>query len=141
MRIRERSRRGAPAALLLVLPLFLLSFAAKCDGKKNANEAGNANTGITREVDDALRSKVRQNLTEQSGNSNTGLSALDIEVGVSKGKVTLSGAVRSAAAREEAARVARDTEVEVNGQKFKPTDVDVSRLTVPPPSPSPSPTP
>jgi hypothetical protein len=138
MRIHERSRRNVSLALVLFLPLFLTSLAAKCDGNKNGNN-GNTNTGgITREVDDQLRVKVRQNLTEQSANSNTGLSALDIEVGVSKGKVTLSGTVKSQAAKDEAKRIAGDTEVEVNGQKLKPTEVDVSRLTVTP-SPSPSP--
>jgi hypothetical protein len=138
MRIHERSRRSVSLALVLFLPLFLTSFAAKCDGNKNGNKTdGNKNTGISREGDDALRIKVRQNLTEQSGNSNTGLSALDIEVGVSNGKVTLSGTVRSQGAKDEATRIARDTEVEVNGQKIKPTEVDASRLTVATPSPSP----
>jgi hypothetical protein len=141
MRIHERSRRNVSLALALFLPLFLTSFAAKCDRNKNNGNGNNANTGITREVDDQLRSKVRQNLTEQSGNSNTGLSALDIEVGVAKGKVTLTGTVRSQAAKDEATRIARETEVEVNGQKFKPTEVDASRLTVAPPSPSPTPSP
>jgi hypothetical protein len=136
MRIHERSRRNVSLALVLFLQLFLTSFAAKCDGTKNGN---NRNTSVPREGDDALRIKVRQNLTEQSGNSNTGLSALDIEVGVSNGKVTLSGTVRSQAAKDEATRIARDTEVEVNGQPIKPTEVDASRLTVKSPSPSPSP--
>lgn len=137
MRIHERSRRGVSLALALFLPLFLTSFAAKCDKSKNANGTNsNSNSGgYTHQVDDQLRIKVRQNLTEQSANSNTGLSALDIEVGVSKGKVTLSGTVKSQAAKDEATRIARETEVEVNGQKFKPTDVDTSRLTVTTPSP------
>lgn len=129
MRIHERSRRNVSLALVLFLPLFLTSFAAKCDPNKNAGN-GNGNTGDTTQADNQLRIKVRQNLTEQSANSNTGLSALDIEVGVSKGKVTLSGTVRSAAAKDEAKRIAGDTEVEVNGRTVKPTDVDVSRLTV-----------
>ena len=137
MRIHESSRRNVSLALALFLPLFLTSFAAKCDKSRNANSANGNAGGVTREDDDQLRIKVRQNLTEQSANSNTGLSALDIEVGVSKGKVTLSGTVKSQAAKDEAARIARETEVEVNGQKFKPTDVDVSRLTVTPPSPTP----
>lgn len=137
MRIHARSRRSVPLALVLVLPLCLASFAAKCDsrgGNKNVNSAnvnGAANGAeMDTGLDDLLRSKVRQNLTEQSNNSNTGLSALDIEVGVSKRKVTLSGAVRSEAARAEAERIARETEVERNGEKFKPTDVDTSKLTV-----------
>jgi hypothetical protein len=139
MRIHERSRRNVSLALALFLPLFLTSFAAKCGPSKNGNN-GNANTGhITREVDDQLRIKVRQNITEQSANSNTGLSALDIEVGVSGGAVTLSGTVRSEAAKEEAKRIAGDTEVEVNGQKFRPTSVNTSNLKVTPPSPTPSP--
>jgi len=138
MRINQRSRRNAHLSLALVLPLFLMSFAAKCDGNKNKGGANNADVNKEREVDDLLRSKVRENLTAQSNNSNTGLRALDIEIGVSKRRVTLTGSVSSTAARDEAARVARDTEVERNGEKFKPTDVDVSRLTVPSPSPSPS---
>ena len=142
MRIHERSRRSVPLALVLVLPLCLASFAAKCNNKgdnqnvNGANVNGAANSReIDRELDDLLRSKVRQNLTEQSNNSNTGLSALDIEVGVSKRKVTLSGTVKSEAARAEAERIARETEVERNGEKFKATDVDVSKLTVKPSSP------
>lgn len=141
MRINQRSRRNAHLSLVLVLPLFLMSFAAKCDG--NSNKGGNTNADVNkeREVDDLLRSKVRENLTAQSNNSNTGLSALDIEIGVSKRKVTLTGSVKSQAARDEAVRVARDTEVDRNGEKFKPTEVDAGRLTVTPPSPSSSPSP
>lgn len=138
MRNNERSRRNVNLALVLVLPLFLMSFAAKCDGNKNKGGNNNADVNKEREVDDLLRSRVRQNLTEQSGNGNTGLSALDIEIGVSKRKVTLTGAVRSQAARDEAIRVANATEVERNGEKFKPSEVDAGRLTVAPPSPSPS---
>jgi len=141
MRLNERSRRNAHLSLVLVLPLFLMSFAAKCDG--NRNKGGNANADVNREreVDDLLRSKVRENLTAQSNNTNTGLRMLDVEVGVSKRKVTLRGSVSSQAARDEAVRVARDTEVERNGEKFKPSDVDVSGLTVAQPSPSASPSP
>ena len=144
MRIHERSRRGVTLTLLLVLPLCLASFAAKCDnkggGNKTANNSNNVNVAAgddekIREVDDLLRSKIRQNLTEQSNNSNTGLSALDIEVSVSKRKVGLSGEVRSEAARAEAERIARETEVERQGEKFKAADVDVSKLKVKPPSP------
>src|ERR1700754_4532413 len=111
MRINERPRRNVHLSLVLVLPLFLMSFAAKCDGNKNRGAGNTADVNKEREVDDLLRSKVRENLTAQSNNSNTGLSALDIEIGVSKRKVTLTGSVRSQAARDEAVRVARDTEV------------------------------
>lgn len=142
MRIHESSRRSAPLALVLVLPLCLASFAAGCankGGDRNVNGPnvnGAANSGeIDVELDDLLRGKVRQNLTERSNNSNTGLSALDIEVGVSKRKVTLGGTVKSEAARAEAERIARETEVERNGEKFKATDVDTSKLTVKPGSP------
>lgn len=141
MRIHERSRRRVPLALLLVLPLCLASFAAQCNkkgGGKAVNNSNNVAAGESekeREVDDLLRSKIRQNLTEQSNNSNTGLSALDIEVSVSKRKVGLSGAVKSEAARAEAERIARETEVERQGEKFKPAEVDTSRLTVKPGSP------
>ena len=137
MRIHERSRRNVSLALVLFLPLFLTSFAAKCNRDKSNNNGG----VTTRDGDDQLRIKVRQNLTEQSGNSNTGLSALDIEVGVANGKVTLSGSVKSQAAKDEATRIARETTVEVNGQTIKPTDVNADRLMVTPPSPSPSPSP
>jgi hypothetical protein len=139
MRIHERSRRNVSLALVLFLPLFLASFAAKCGpGKNNVNNGNSTNSGdIPIAVDDLLRSKIRQNLTEQSGNSNTGLSALDIEVGVSKGKVTLSGTARSEAAKAEAKRIAEETQVEFNTKTYKPKEVDVNRLTVTTPSPSP----
>jgi hypothetical protein len=141
MRINQRSRRNAHLSLVLVLPLFLMSFAAKCDGNKNKGGNGNANADVNkeREVDDLLRIKVRENLTAQSNNSNTGLRVLDVEVGVSKRKVTLTGSVSSQAALDEAVRVARDTEVERGGEKFKPSGVDVGGLTVARPSPSSSP--
>jgi osmotically-inducible protein OsmY len=139
MRIHERSRRSVSLALVLFLPLFLTSFAAKCDGNKNGNtnNTGTNTVPTITEIDDGLRSKIRENLTERSNNTNTGLSALDIEVGVSKRKVTLTGTVRSDAAKGEAKRVAEETEVELSGQKFKPTEVNVDRLTVTTPSPSP----
>jgi hypothetical protein len=144
MRIHARSRRNASLVLALLLPLFLVSFAAKCGGNKNgagnvaANNGGANNGPGATAVDDELRSKIRQNLTEQSNNTNTGLSALDIEIGVSKRKVTLTGTVKTEAAKAEAKRIAQDTEVELSGQKFKPTEVSADGLTVKPhASPSP----
>jgi len=144
MRIHERSRRSVPLTLLLVLLLCLASFGAQCNRRGGGKAVNNNNSNVAavdsekeREVDDLLRSKIRQNLTEQSNNSNTGLSALDIEVSVSKRKVGLSGTVKSEAARAEAERIARETEVERQGEKFKPAEVDTSRLTVKAASPSP----
>lgn len=133
MRIHDGSRRKASLALLLLLALCLSSFAAKCDkgGGKNANLAARQ-AEDARAVDDLLRSKVRQDITEKSAASTSGLSALDIEVGVSKRKVTLGGTVKTEAAREEAVRIARESEVEINGEKFKAAEVDASRLTVKP---------
>lgn len=142
MRIHERSRRSVPLTLLLVLLLCLASFAAQCNRRGGGKTVNNSNVAAgdsekDREVDDLLRSKIRQNLTEQSNNSNTGLSALDIEVSVSKRKVGLGGTVKSEAARAEAERIARETEVERQGEKFKPAEVDTSKLTVKAASPSP----
>lgn len=142
MRIHERTRRSVPLTLLLVLLLCLASFAAQCNRRGGNRNVANNNSNVAannsekeREVDDLLRSKIRQNLTEESNNSNTGLSALDIEVSVSKRKVGLSGTVRSEAARAQAERIARETEVERQGEKFRAAEVDTSRLTVKPPSP------
>ena len=139
MLTRERSRRAAAMTLVLVVTLFTAGFAAKCNGNKkggaNANNTATPDTEKPRRIDDKLRIKVRQDLTEQSANSNTGLSALDIEVAVLNRKVTLTGSVKSQAAREEAVRIARQTEVEDGGEKFKASDVDVSGLTVRTPSP------
>src|ERR1044072_9943364 len=99
MRINQRSRRNVHLSLALVLPLFLMSFAAKCDGNKNkGGNNNNADVNKEREVDDLLRSKVRENLTERSNNTNTGLRMLDMEVNVSKRKVTPTGLVRWQAA-------------------------------------------
>jgi len=142
MRIHERSRRSVPLTLLLVLLLCLASFGAQCNRRGGNKAVNNSNVAAgdsekDREVDDLLRSKIRQNLTEQANNSNTGLSALDIEVSVSKRKVGLSGTVKSEAARAEAERIARETEVERQGEKFKPAEVDTSKLTVKAGSPSP----
>ena len=137
MRIHDGSRRRASLALLLILPLCLAFSAAKCNkggDDKNANLAAKQKEDA-RAVDDLLRSKVRQDITEKSAASTTGLSALDIEIGVSKRKVTLVGAVKTEAAREEAVRIARESEVEFNGEKFKATEVDASKLTVKPSSP------
>jgi osmotically-inducible protein OsmY len=142
MLTRERSRRAAALTLVLVVTLFTAGFAAKCNRDKNRGGANtnNANSPETtqeveRAVDNMLLVKVRQNLTEQSANSNTGLSALDIEIGVLKRKVTLRGTVRSEAARDAASRIARATEVERNGEMFKVSDVDATGLTVRTPSP------
>ena len=139
MRIHERSRRNVSLTLALVLPFFLMSFAGKCGGgPKNADDGAKEKE---RAVDDLLRREVRKSISKQAGNSNTGLSAVDLHVDSQKRKVILTGTVKSEAAREEAIRAARDTEVEKDGEKIKPSDVDASGLTVTPPSPSPSPSP
>ena len=135
MRIHERSRRSVSLALVLVLPLFLMSFAGKCDGgNKNADPVVKEREK-ERAVDDLLRREVRKSISRQAGNTNTGLSAVDLHVSSQKRKVTLTGTVKSEAAREEAIRAARETEVEKDGEKIKPTDVDASGLTVKPDSP------
>jgi hypothetical protein len=135
MMIHERTRRNVSLALVLVLPLFLMSFAAKCDGGNKNPDPAAKQREKERAVDDLLRREVRRAISRQAGNSNTGLSAVDLHVDSQKRKVILTGTVKTEAAREEAVRAAREAEVEKDGEKFKPTDVDASGLSVRPDSP------
>ncbi|HVF67484.1 MAG TPA: hypothetical protein VM914_07465 [Pyrinomonadaceae bacterium] len=145
MRIQERSRRRASLAAVLVLPLFLMSFAAKCDGNKgNSNPNGNQNgtqaEAFPVEADERLGVEIRKAISKNAGNV-AGVSALDLHVFSVKGKVGITGTIASDAARAEVVRIARETEVEVGGKKYKALAVDESQLTVKPPTPSTSPAP
>ena len=70
------------------------------------------------------------------------MSALDLHVFSVKGKVGVTGTIANDAARAEVVRIARETEVEVGGKKYKALEVDESQFKVkPPPTPSTSPSP
>lgn len=149
MRIQTRSRRSASLALLLIIPLFTVSFAAKCGGANNNNKTDNSNVNATptpapKDVDDQLGREIRRALTKNERNV-AGLSALDLHVFCVNRKVRLTGTVETQAARDEAIRIARETEVTVGGQTYKADgEPDVSQFTVKPtasPSPSISPSP
>jgi osmotically-inducible protein OsmY len=148
MRIQTRSRRSASLALALIIPLFTASFAAKCGGSNNNNKADNVNgppQGVGKKVDDQLGREIRRLISKNERNV-PGLSGLELHVFCVNRKVSITGTVGTDAARDEAIRIARETEVEVEGQKYKAADVDVSQFTVKPaastsPSPSASPSP
>ena len=144
MSIQERSRRRASLAAVLVLPLFLMSFAAKCDGNKNNNQGVNQNNTQTAEfpveADERLGVEIRKAVSKNERNV-AGVSALDLHVFSVKGRVGVTGTVANDAARAEVLRIARDTEVEVGGRKFKALAVDEGQFTVKPPTPSPAPSP
>ena len=149
MRTQTRSRRSASLALLLIIPLFTVSFAAKCGGNNNDNKPGNVNgppPGVGKDVDDKLGREIRRAISKNERNV-AGLSGLDLHVFCVNRKVSITGTVGTDAARDEAIRIARETEVEVGGQKYKADgEPDVSQFTVKPaastsPSPSPSPSP
>ena len=141
MRIHERPRRGSTTlAAVLVLPLFLMSFAAKCDRNKG-NQNGSQTAAFPVAADEQLGVDIRKAISRNERNV-AGVSALDLHVFSVKGKVSVTGTVNNAAAREEVLRIARETEVEVGGKKYKALDVDASQFTVrPPASPTPSPSP
>jgi hypothetical protein len=126
MTTRDRSRRGATLALLLLLPL-LAGFAGKCDKSGNRN-ADRSPQEIA--ADDLLRTQVREDLTTRSRVAE--LWAIDIEINVFRLKVTLAGKVASEAARAEAIRLARESEVEREGVRFKAREVDAGKLKVSP---------
>lgn len=144
MRIHERPRRNASLAAVLVLPLFLMSFAAKCDkGKVNNNQNGVQTAEFPVEADERLGVEIRKAVSKNEKNV-AGLSALDLHVFSVKGKVSITGTVGNEAARTEVIRLARETEVEVGGKKYKALEVDESQFTVKPsssPTPSSSPSP
>jgi osmotically-inducible protein OsmY len=143
MRIQARSRRSASLTLALLLPLFAASFAAKCGGNNNGN-SNDALTRIKKQVDDNLGREIRRAISKNERNV-VGLSGLDLHVFCVDRKVSITGTVSTEAAREEAIRIARETEVEVEGDIYKTEgEPDVSQFTVKPPtsaSPSPSPSP
>ena len=145
MRIHERPRRRASLAAVLVLPLFLMSFAAKCDGNKNNNNQGGGQNSTQAdafpvEADERLGVEIRKAVSRNERNV-AGVSALDLHVFSVKGKVGVTGTIASDAARTEVLRIARETEVEVGGKKYKALDVDGSQFTVKPSTPSPTPSP
>lgn len=148
MSIQERRRRRASLAAVLVLPLFLMSFAAKCDGDKGGNRGANQNNAQAEafpvEADERLGIEIRKAVSKNERNV-AGVSALDLHVFSVKGKVGITGNVASDAARTEVVRIARETEVEVGGRKYKALAVDDSQFTVKPqptsPTPGPAPTP
>lgn len=143
MRVQERPRTKATLAVVLVLPLFLMSFAAKCDNKNN-NQGGSQNNaqaaGFPVEADERLGVDIRKAISKNERNV-AGVSALDLHVFSVNGKVGITGTVANDAARTEVIRIARETEVEVGGRKFKALSVDDGQFTVKPPTPSASPTP
>lgn len=144
MRIHERPRRRASLAAVLVLPLFLMSFAAKCDGNKGNNQGGGQNNAqadaFPVEADERLGVEIRKAISRNERNV-AGVSALDLHVFSVKGKVGVTGTIANDAARTEVVRIARETEVEVGGKKYKALAVDDSQFTVKPSAPSPTPSP
>jgi len=124
-----------------------MSFAAKCDGDKGSNSRG-SNQNNTQseafpvEADERLGIEIRKAVSKNERNV-AGVSALDLHVFSVKGKVGITGNVASDAARAEVVRIARETEVEVGGKKYKALAVDDGQFTVKPPASSPtsSPTP
>ncbi|HKG14235.1 MAG TPA: hypothetical protein VKB12_12990 [Pyrinomonadaceae bacterium] len=142
MKIHERSRRRASLAAVLVLPLFLMSFAAKCDRGKGNNQGVNQNNTqageFPVEADERLGVEIRKAVSRNERNV-AGVSALDLHVFSVKGKVGVTGTIANDAARTEVLRIARETEVEVGGRKYKALAVDDGQFAVKPPSPTPSP--
>lgn len=138
MKIHERPRRGVRFAAVLILPLFLMSFAAKCDGNKNNNNGGTQTASFPVEADERLGVEIRKAISKNERNV-AGVSALDLHVFSVKGKVGVTGTVANDAARTEVIRIARETEVEVGGKKYKALGVDDAQFTVKPPTPSPTP--
>lgn len=136
MRIHERSRRRASLAVVLVLPLFLMSFAAKCDGNKNNTPIGGVE--FPDEADRRLGVDIRKAIGKNDRHVE-GVSALDLHVLPVNGKVGITGTVANEAARQEVLRIARETEVEVGGKTYKALSVDDSQFTVKTPTPTPSP--
>lgn len=120
MRIRERNR-NATLALMLILPLCMASFTSNCKKKPPPLD----DEAIA--VDNALRVKVRENITNSSQ-----VRAIDFNVSTLNLKVSLVGTVNSEAEREAAIRITRETEIERNGVKHKVKDVDASNLKVVP---------
>lgn len=125
MRHRARSHRNVTLAFAVILPLFMASFAGNCNKSKTPNRTPEAIA-----VDNLLTTKVRENLTNQTQVPT--LRAIDIEINTFNQKVTLTGSVSADAAREEAIRLAGQTEVEKDGTKFKVKEVDASNLKVKP---------
>lgn len=141
MKLHERPRRGVRFAAVLVLPLFLMSFAAKCDGNKNGNQNNPQTASFPVEADERLGVEIRKAISKNERNV-AGVSALDLHVFSVKGKVGVTGTVANDAARTEVVRIAKDTEVEVGGKRYKALEVDESQFKVkPPPTPSTSPSP
>src|SRR5215207_10346717 len=121
MRRRERTHKYVTLTFVLILPLFMASFAGKCNKQKSNNNSDRGGDRTEQElaVDKLMNVKVRENLT-----ASTLVRAADIGIRTFKLKVTLDGTVGSQAERDEAMRIAGQAEVEKDGAKFKAKEVD-----------------
>ncbi|MDT7603377.1 MAG: hypothetical protein QOF61_1374 [Acidobacteriota bacterium] len=121
---RERPHQNVTLALLIILPLFMASFVTDCH-KKTQNTQNTSED--TRDIDNSLSTEVRKRLTDSHQ-----VRAGNMDIRTSNLKVSLIGTVSSEAERDEAIRLAGQTEIVKDGKTFKVKDVDASKLIVKP---------
>jgi len=115
-----RSRREQLAlAIVIAVSLFLVASVVKCDKPPHRTQA-------EIDLDNAVTSKVRENLTAASPD----VRAADIRINTVKLIVKLEGQVRSDSERTLAIKIASDTEVVKDGVSQKVKQVEAKDLTV-----------
>ena len=115
-----RPRREQIALVIVIaVSLFLIASAVKCDKAPHRTQA-------EIDLDNAVTSKVRENLTAASPD----VRAADIKINTVKLFVKLEGQVRSESERTLAIKIASDTEVMKDGVFQKVKQVEAKDLTV-----------
>jgi BON domain len=131
---RDPARKRTTLALLIIVPLFLSAFAGNCRKKPDdngaANSSGSASAQDIADADRALALSIREQFTKSPKVSGANITILPKNL-----VVFLSGEAASQAEFDEAIRIARETQVDVRGAKFKTKDVDASKLIIKPASP------
>ena len=122
MQSRRTRREYTALAVVMSVSLLLVASTAKC------NKHPPQRTLQEIELDDAMTSKVKQNLTAASPN----VRAADIQVTTIRLIVKLEGEVHSDSERTLAIKIASDTEVAKDGTTHKVKQVEAKGLTIKP---------
>jgi osmotically-inducible protein OsmY len=121
MESRRTRREYVALVVVIAVSLLLVASTAKCNKTVHRSQA-------EIEIDDAITSKVRQNLTAASPD----VRAAHIEITTFKLFVKLEGDVRSEEERNLAIKIASDTEIVKDGTTQKVKQVEAKGLAIKP---------
>ena len=121
MQSRRTRREYVALAVLIATSFLLVASTARCNKTPHR-------TQVEIEIDEAITSKVRQNLTAASPD----VRAAHIDVSTLKQVVKLDGDVRSESERNLAIKIASETEIVQDGTTQKVKQVEAKGLAIKP---------